>query len=426
MAGTKPRVAANVYSDSDDTFPVGQRERLTVRLRSLIRQYQRGPGIIKEFIQNADDAGSSWVRVVMDWQDHGTAAPEEASLTDVLGSALLIANGSVFSDSNFEAIQRIGESDKRLSAAKTGRFGLGFNTAYNVTDYPSLVSRDRMYCFDPHEGPVAPKDRTGLGLRLAALRQRFPSWHSAFRAGGLGTDAVSHDGTIFRLPLRSPRRAVASEISHEPFGRSDIEAIIAKLVVDGPAMLLFTRNVLHLTVQKIPANGGPARTLLDIRTENADSVSESRNAIHVPPDRDTADFLEQLEEEGGRRTSHRHRMNISRAGESISAEWHVCQGFYTDADGELLSHARRMLHFEERAIPEAGVAIALKRSDSGALTASDCEGLFCCGLPLPAATGMPVHVNGCFDLDDSRTKPTTAGAMSESGQARAAWNNALL
>lgn len=35
-------------------------------------------------------------------------------------------------------------------------------------------------------------------------------------------------------------------------------------------------------------------------------------------------------------------------------------------------------------------------------------------------------MNGCFDLDDSRTKPTTAGATSESGQARAAWNKALL
>lgn len=358
--------------DDPEGFPVGQRERLTVRLKSLIRQYQRGPGIIKEFIQNADDAGSNWVRVVMDWRDHRTGAPEEEPLADILGPALLIANGSVFSDSNFEAIQRIGESDKRLSAAKTGRFGLGFNTAYNVTDYPSLVSQDRMYCFDPHEGPVAPKDRAGLGLRLAALRRRFPSWHAAFRAGGLKTDAVSHDGTIFRLPLRSPQRAAMSEISHEPFRRSDIEAIIAKLVADGPAMLLFTRNVLHLSVEEIPANGGPARTLLDIRTENADEVSASRKAIYVPPDLDVNDLLEQLKEEGIRNTSHRHTMSVSMAGETTSAEWHVCQGFYPDADGELLSHARRMLQFEERAIPEAGVAIALKRSDTGALIASGC------------------------------------------------------
>lgn len=117
--------------DDPEGFPVGQKERLTIRLKNLIRQYQRGPGIIKEFIQNADDAGSDWVRVVMDWRDHRTGAPGEESLADMLGPALLIANGSVFSDSNFDAIQKIGDSDKRLSAAKTGRFGLGFNTAHH-------------------------------------------------------------------------------------------------------------------------------------------------------------------------------------------------------------------------------------------------------------------------------------------------------
>jgi sacsin len=415
-----------VSLDDQDGFPVGQRERLTVRLKSLIRQYQRGPGIIKEFIQNADDAGSDWVRVVMDWRDHRTGAPEEESLADVLGPALLIANGSVFTDGNFDAVQKIGESDKRLSAAKTGRFGLGFNTAYNVTDYPSLVSRERMYCFDPHEDAVARQGRAGLGVSLAGLKRQVPSWHGSFGASGLFADTIFHAGTIFRLPLRTRDRAARSEISHEPFDESAFAAIVTRLVADGPAMLLFTRNVLHLTIEEIPAEGGPARTLLDIRTENADEVAASRKTIHVPPDLDVADLLDQLEEEGVRSTAHRHRMNISTVAGPASGEWHVCQGFYSDPGGELLSHARKMLQFEERAIPEAGVAIALHRSNAGVLAASECEGLFCCGLPLPAKTGLPVHVNGCFDLDDSRTKPTSAGATSESGQARAGWNEALL
>ena len=44
------------------TSAVGQRERLTVRLKGLIRQYQRGAGIMKEFLQNADDAGARHFR----------------------------------------------------------------------------------------------------------------------------------------------------------------------------------------------------------------------------------------------------------------------------------------------------------------------------------------------------------------------------
>jgi hypothetical protein len=37
----------------------GQEERLTVRLRGLIRAYPRSVGIVKEFLQNADDAGAT-------------------------------------------------------------------------------------------------------------------------------------------------------------------------------------------------------------------------------------------------------------------------------------------------------------------------------------------------------------------------------
>ena len=51
------------------SFPAGQREKLTVRLAGLIRDYPRGPGIVKEFLQNADDAKARHLRVVMDWRD---------------------------------------------------------------------------------------------------------------------------------------------------------------------------------------------------------------------------------------------------------------------------------------------------------------------------------------------------------------------
>ena len=39
-------------------FEFGQTERLTRRLHKLVRSYPPGVGILKEFIQNADDAGA--------------------------------------------------------------------------------------------------------------------------------------------------------------------------------------------------------------------------------------------------------------------------------------------------------------------------------------------------------------------------------
>jgi len=42
--------------------------------------------------------------------------------------------------SDYEAIVRIGNTDKLKDSSKTGKFGLGFNTVYHYTDVPSVVS----------------------------------------------------------------------------------------------------------------------------------------------------------------------------------------------------------------------------------------------------------------------------------------------
>ena len=198
---------------------------MTVRLAGLIRDYPRGPGIIKEFLQNADDAGARRLRVIIDWHDYGRDLAIGSPLRQVLGPALLLANDAVFTDDDFKGILHIGESGKRLTTSKTGRFGVGFNTAYNVTDYPKF-SREWMFCFDPHGDAIAerPEDH-GRGFALSDLRSRHPRWLQSFGAAGLDTTSNLHIGTIFRLPLRTSERARISEISQELlikklFGRS--------------------------------------------------------------------------------------------------------------------------------------------------------------------------------------------------------------
>src|SRR5258708_35991249 len=97
-------------TDKSSTF--GQREELTTRLPTLVRQYPAGPGIIKEFIQNADDAGATRVDVVIDWRAHGTFLSPDDPIRPLLGPALLIANDATFTDRNFQEIKEIGDSGK--------------------------------------------------------------------------------------------------------------------------------------------------------------------------------------------------------------------------------------------------------------------------------------------------------------------------
>ncbi|NEQ75071.1 MAG: hypothetical protein F6K23_19710 [Okeania sp. SIO2C9] len=47
-----------------------QSEPLIARLRGIIRDYPEGVGILKELIQNADDAKATRVEIILDWRTH--------------------------------------------------------------------------------------------------------------------------------------------------------------------------------------------------------------------------------------------------------------------------------------------------------------------------------------------------------------------
>ncbi|OAY69871.1 Sacsin [Ananas comosus] len=77
----------------------GQRVDLTRRIREVLVNYPEGTTVLKELIQNADDAGAT------------------------RGPALVAYNDAGFTDDDFVSISRIGDSKKQSQAWKTGRFG---------------------------------------------------------------------------------------------------------------------------------------------------------------------------------------------------------------------------------------------------------------------------------------------------------------
>ena len=160
----------------------GQEERLTVRLRGLIRAYPRSVGIVKEFLQNADDAGATWLRVIWDERKHPRELLPDPRMAALQGPALLFVNDQVFRPADLDAIRRIGESSKSALGPKTGRFGLGFNTAYNVSDHPSFVSGRWAVAFDPHHRSCTSEgEGTGRRWELADLWQFAPDWLLVYR-----------------------------------------------------------------------------------------------------------------------------------------------------------------------------------------------------------------------------------------------------
>lgn len=335
----------------------GQLERLTVRLKELIRNYPRGIGIIKEFIQNADDAGARSLSILLDSRVHPSSRLQDERMRALMGPALLIANESVFSPRDFQSIQHIGESNKTESGPKTGRFGLGFNTCYNVTDYPSFVTGKDVVCFDPHQNAIArPGGQPGVRAALKDAWTTSPDWLATFMAGGLTEQAACHEGTIFRLPLRTREQAAASEISKESFGKDAFDEIVAQLKTVGPELLLFTKHLLSIAVMEVDEATGAPKVLLRVSTSNAKDVSAAREKILAAVDGQVPELLAKWREDPGALpcVTYTHDFEIAEDSQIGTQSWRVMNGLFSDPQMKLLDAAQAMLAVGEKAIPWAG------------------------------------------------------------------------
>lgn len=101
---------------------------MTVALRSICCDYPAGGGILRELLQNADDAGASSVRLVLDLNSYPTDNLLHADLAQYQGPALLAYNSAVFPAEDFESLSRVGDSRKLRDGYSTGKFGRGFNS----------------------------------------------------------------------------------------------------------------------------------------------------------------------------------------------------------------------------------------------------------------------------------------------------------
>lgn len=404
-------------------FAFDQTERLTVRLHGLIRSYPRGVGIIKEFIQNADDAGARYLKVVLDRRSHAADRLPDPRMRALLGPALLLCNDKRFSEKDLLAIRRIGESSKVESGPKTGRFGLGFNTAYNVTDYPSFLSNDAVYCFDPHQNAVAHPPHYGRGWRITDLWSDAPDWPAAFECGGLCEGETDYNGTIFRLPIRTPAQAARSEISQDPFTVDDFRAIVTAAAAMGSELLLFTKHLLELNVVEID-EAGSTTVRLHIETINLDEVQAKRTTIVAALKGELSALLESW---GERRQElelvhYQHHFRVN-CGEPREELWQIVNGFARGKEQELLEAALEMVRHGEKAVPWVGAAARLD-ADGKIIPVA---GNLYCALPLPVAIRLPVHINGYFDLDSSRQRLTAdQGDLGAGMAARVRWNRALM
>jgi sacsin len=290
---------------NNDSFGIdfGQKVDLTASIRNILRNYPEGTAVLKELVQNADDAGARIVSFCLDCRNHGIEKLADIALQEFQGPSLLAYNDAIFTEEDFKSIQRIGDSLKKSaeSKAKIGRFGIGFNAVYHWTDLPSFVSSKYLVMLDPQAAFLPNVNPSNPGKMVdwitdSSVLEKFRDQFIPYEGhSGLNFDNQKpFDGTLFRLPLRTTKQAETSMLSKRALSVDDALELLEHLRIEASAMLLFLKSVENIEIKVWNQNESTPTTLFkcsihnitpEIRRKRAfvsDITSEnSRNSYNV-------------------------------------------------------------------------------------------------------------------------------------------------
>uniref|UniRef100_A0A803TZW7 Sacsin/Nov domain-containing protein n=1 Tax=Anolis carolinensis TaxID=28377 RepID=A0A803TZW7_ANOCA len=373
---------------------------LPVLLLILIYSHHFFP---KELIQNADDAGAEEVILFYDDRSFGTQSLFSEGLESTQGPALLAYNNGIFSEADWKGIESPGISHKKKDPTTVGRFGLGFNSVYHMTDFPSILSGQFLLVLDTQTTALEDGgERWEVDEWEDAPDQFQPFWASLASLGKPCPTAKGYfPGTLFRFPLRqSP-----SKISENLYSAKRVRELLLAFLSDAPISLLFLRNVRKVTLGLIGSDGAITELLKAETTTNPlngpGHVEDFSNAKL-----DTAAHIRKLTLGG---------TVVDK--QATSGEWLVLTaGAKRDAYPELWVLADNV-----SSSPSLSLAYCLQ---------GNCTGRLSCVLPLPATeenlTGLPAHISGPFQLTDDRRHVQWSEEGSQARGADGRWNHLLM
>ena len=412
----------------------GQGEPLTRRLNRLLQDYRDGFSIPKELIQNADDARATEVHFLYDERANTDLMTSllDPGMQSCQGPALWAFNNAVFSDEDFENITKLSGATKEQQSDKIGRFGLGFNSVYNITDVPSFVSRDKLVIFDPHTTYLgeAIKDRNKPGLKIDMTKRRkilksyedqLKPYNGIFGCNmDLTQQVLSCNGTLFRFPLRTREQAAKSEIKDLHYNSSEIKKLLQMLIKGGHDLLLFTQHIRKMSVYHLQAEAKSPNEMCKLATISWERVGTSNQISKMPILQIASTAMKALEFPRNRLTQDlstsvsslfKTNVNVTGYGQfnfnlGISLgkckEWfvHSCIGKL-----ETLEKARQIKGLAPCSSVAINISITRSKCQFYPLDItprSDNYGRLFCYLPLPFNSGLPVHINGSFAVDSNR------------------------
>ncbi|KAK3735703.1 hypothetical protein QZH41_001319 [Actinostola sp. cb2023] len=380
--------------------------------------------IMKELLQNADDAMASKICFIKDPRQHPDERVFEDSWKPLQGPALCVYNNAPFTNSDIKGIQNLGEGSKGDDPNKTGQYGIGFNAVYHLTDVPTFISKGKeigevMCVFDPNlkYAPCASPESPGVMYEgLEYLRERFTDVLPCFLEQHFPID----NGTMFRFPLRDEKMAETSKISSKPMTTEKLNSLMNNFQEEILEALLFVNSVKEISICEIEDNG------------NVKTIFHVEASMSAEDEKKRQEFSSYAKAIGNQ--LQRGKMSITKVplrkvsyvlhlkdSRGLCQDWLVVQQIGWECTEDICQEVEIGKAYKRQdlgLLPRGGVACLISSSST-----IKPPGKAYCFLPLPFKTGLPIHINGHFALDHEARR---ALWRSETGDYRSKWNDILL
>ena len=393
---------------------IGPHQSITGRIKEALEDYDHDMDVLKEMIQNAEDAGASEIKFVIDWRNHSTENLLTKEMEAWQGPALLVYNNAVFNDEDFTNICKIAGASKKVDPTKIGRFGVGFCSVYHITDVPSFVSRNFYTIFDPnllYLGKMIDPANPGMKIdfvssereNLEEFKDQFSPFNDLFNCNIL--HGHNFNATLFRLPFRTEQTAKKSKICDEGYGDERIINTVKKFCDEAKKILTFLNNLKSVSLFEIKQGKdlSDMKRLLYVEKQYVSSEADS--------------LLKSFKNNSQFSVNHRQRNFVI---SSISDHEEHCSWMVTSfyGDGRSSEIACSSDGKQKGLCPLGEIAV---KFHPNFLSPCKAEGSLFCFMPVPIKSNFKFLINGYFDISRDRRslKKDATGNLTE-------WNTALI
>ena len=424
---TRSKLAEQYLSKNNPFTEFGQHEDLTTRIQGIIRDYDFDITIVKELLQNADDAKSSQVCFILDRRTHGSKSILSEKWKELQGPALLVWNDSVFTEKDYEGIQKLGLGSKRYNEETIGQYGIGFNVVYHLTDCPSFISDGDTLCiFDPHCQYTLGTNERRPGVMYDNLKKGFWIKFADMSAAYLqdGSDKVPgefHRGTLFRFPLRHTlTMAVKSQIidhrcskAHGQIQPEELSRLMHKWMPSVKQSIFFLNHVIEVKYMEI-SEKGVVETKFHCKAvveKSSESFQGFQNAVSgFTAERNQSFTIHyqitvteficnnlRMEDVVVERKPKENIVKRKQSEDIVERKSKVEKWLIQQSIGDMQDESQYWQYIET-VKPRHAIAVPLRYPQDKKWT-----GQLFCFLPLPSlSSDIPAHINGSFILDSHR------------------------